>query len=254
MTDAEDRDGAPAWNAGALRSPHTQPDKAGRVRWMFNAIAPTYERVNSLFSVGRDAYWRRRAVELAGVGPGDLVLDIACGTGDFARAMAKSAPGRVIGCDFAHQMLMLALGRKPGAIHYVESDALSLSVPDCSVTVTSCAFGVRNFQDLDAGLREMHRVLAPGGRVVILEFTRPLNRLFRAVYEFYAGRMMPLLAGAVAGDRLGAYRYLPSSVVSFPDALQMCARLVGAGFSQAQATPLTLGVVTVYVARKSSDG
>ena len=250
----EERHPRPRWDSVALRSPHTQPDKAGRVRWTFNAIAPTYERVNRLFSVGRDTYWRRRAVELAGVGPADLVLDIACGTGDFARAMAESGPGRVVGCDFAHQMLMLALGRGPGGVRYVEADALNLPFPDRSVTVVSCAFGVRNFQDLDVGLGEMHRVLAPGGRAVIVEFTRPSNRLLRLVYEFYAGRLMPVLAGLISRDRVGAYRYLPSSVVSFPDALQMCARLVGAGFGQAQATPLTCGVVTVYVARKTSDG
>ena len=247
-------DPAPPWDSGALRSPHTQPDKAGRVRRMFNTIAPTYERINTLFSLGRDAYWRRRAVALAGVGPDDVALDVACGTGDFARAMAGPGPRQVVGCDFTHQMLVLATGRGPGGIHYVEADALSLPFPSCSMTVTSCAFGVRNFQDLDAGLREMHRVLAPRGRAVVLEFTRPSNRLFRLMYEFYAGRFMPALAGLISRDRSGAYRYLPSSVVSFPDAAQMCDRLVGAGFAEARATPLTFGVVTVYVARKSSDG
>ncbi len=221
---------------------------------MFNAIAPTYERVNTLFSLGRDAYWRRRAVELAGVGPDDVVLDVACGTGDFARALLVPGSRMVSGCDFAHDMLALATGREPGGIHFVEADALNLPFSDGSMTVASCAFGIRNFQDLDAGLGEMHRVLAPGGRAVILEFTRPASRLFRFAYELYAGRIMPFLAGLVSRDRSGAYRYLPRSVVSFPDATQMCDRLAGVGFADVQATPLTLGVVTVYVARKSPDG
>ncbi len=242
------------WAGEALRRPHAVADKARRVRGMFNAIAPTYERINRLFSAGRDAYWRRRAVELAGVGAGDVVVDIACGTGDLARAMRRGGPRRVVGCDFAHEMLTRAVERGADAVGYVEADALRLPLADGAVTVTCCAFGVRNFQDLDAGLREMHRVLAPHGRAVILEFTRPANRLLRGVYELYAGRIMPVLAGWVARDRVGAYRYLPSSVLSFLDAAQMCARLAGAGFGEVQATPLTFGIVTVYVARKSLDG
>ena len=242
------------WDARRLRCPHTQPDKAGRVRAMFDAIAPTYERINSLFSVGCDAYWRRRAIELAGVNRDDLALDIACGTGDQARALARWGPRRVIGCDFAHQMLLRAARHQTAPTLCCQADALHLPFGDRSVTVTTCAFGVRNFQDLDAGFREMHRVLAPAGRAVILEFTRPANRLLRPVYEFYASRVMPALAARLSRDRVGAYRYLPRSVVSFLSAEEMCARLIGAGFREARAVPLTFGVVTVYVARRASDG
>jgi demethylmenaquinone methyltransferase/2-methoxy-6-polyprenyl-1,4-benzoquinol methylase len=168
--------------------------------------------------------------------------------------MAAVRPRLVLGCDFAREMLALAVGRGPATIRYCEADALSLPVADAAVTVTSCAFGVRNFQNLDTGLREMHRVLKPGGRAVILEFTRPSNRLLRAVYECYANRLMPILAGLISRDRSGAYRYLPRSVVSFPNATQMCDRLARAGFCETRATPLTFGVVTVYVAGKASDG
>ena len=244
----------PPWDDSTLRSPHTQRDKGRRVRRMFDDIAATYERINSLFSAGRDAYWRRRAIGLAEVGPADTALDICCGTGDLARAMTAAGARRVTGCDFAHQMLIRAAGHTTCPIACAEADALALPFRDGCVTVVGCAFGVRNLQDLDAGLREMHRVLADGGRAVILEFTRPTSPVLRVIYEFYAARIMPVLAGWISRDRVGAYRYLPRSVVSFLDAGQMCQRLLAAGFAEANATPLTVGVVTVYVARKCSDG
>lgn len=236
-------------------------DKAGRVRGMFDAIAPRYELVNTLFSGGRDAAWRRRAVALTRVTAADRVLDVACGTGDFARAFQRAGVQQVIGCDFAHQMLVRArAGEAAGraGIHerfpraWVEADALRLPFADRSFTIVSCAFGVRNFADLDAGLVEMHRVLASDGRAVILEFTRPKNAGFRKLYELYANRLMPRAAAWVSGDRSGAYRYLPRSVVSFLDAEQMCARLIRAGFKAPSAVPLTFGVVTVYLARRSA--
>jgi demethylmenaquinone methyltransferase/2-methoxy-6-polyprenyl-1,4-benzoquinol methylase len=132
------------------------------------------------------------------------------------------------------------------ALHWCEADGLCLPFADATFDVTSCAFGVRNFQDLDRGLAEMNRVLRPGGRAVVLEFTRPANRMIRTLHEFYAGRIMPRAAALVARDRSGAYRYLPRSVVSFLDARQFCDRLTGAGFREVSATPLTFGVVTIY--------
>ncbi len=266
----------PVWTSDSLGAPHDVTDKAGRVRRMFNAIAPRYELINSLFSVGRDAYWRRRAVQLAAVHPDDLVLDIACGTGDFARTFCEAGPLGVIGCDFAHEMLRYAKGRKgrkgvrkilceapfgpfrqnlpdtfsPFSPRWCEADALRLPFPDGSFSITSCAFGVRNFDDLDAGLAEMSRVLRPGGRAVILEFTRPGNALVRRLYEIYSTRLMPAAASLISGDRSGAYRYLPRSVVSFLSVEQMCTRLLAAGFGRPTATPLTGGIVTVYIATR----
>lgn len=254
----------PVWDASNLPSPHAAPDKARRVRAMFDAIAPTYERINTLFSAGRDAAWRRRAVKLAAVRPEDRVLDVACGTGDFSRAFARAGPVRVVGCDFAWGMLVRAADRSLRTenhgvgggpwggcvLRWCGADALHLPFADGAFTLVSCAFGVRNFQDLDAALRQMHRVLAPGGRVVILEFTRPGNRLFRFFYELYAARLMPKAASWIAHDRCGAYRYLPRSVVSFVSAGQMCARLRAAGFVDVAARPQTFGVVTTYLARR----
>ena len=246
----------PAWDAQTLRSPHTQSDKSDRVRRMFNAIAPTYERVNRVFSAGRDVAWRRRAVKQACVHGGDVVLDVACGTGDFLRAFAAvpDPPRRLVGCDFATQMLTLAAARGPSGSAWCEADALRLPFADGSFSVVSCAFGVRNFQSLDAGLAEMARVLAPGGRAVILEFTRPASPCFRALYEFYARRIMPFGARFVSRERTGAYRYLPESVVSFPPAENMVRRLGEAGFSRVTAGPLTMGIVTVYVAVRERHG
>lgn len=242
----------PAWTTELLSAPHVASDKAQRVRRMFNAIAPRYELVNTVFSGGRDASWRRRAVALANVSTSDTVLDVACGTGDFARAFHRRGVRSVVGCDFARDMLERAAARSGPGIDWCEADALHLPFGDARFDILSCAFGVRNFQDLDRGLTEMRRVLRRGGRVVILEFTRPTARFFRWAYELYANRIMPQLAAWLSGDAAGAYRYLPRSIASFLTAKQMVARLVGAGFSHVRATPLTMGVVTVYVAWHSS--
>jgi len=222
---------------------------------MFDAIAPTYELVNTLFSGGRDRAWRRQAVKLTGVTVDDSLLDVACGTGDFARAFQghRPAPRRIVGCDFSGRMLSLAAARTAGCLSWVRADALSLPFREASFSVISCAFGIRNFQDLEAGLREMHRVLSPGGRAVILEFSRPAGRLFRRLYEFYSSRIMPVGAALISGDRTGAYRYLPRSVVSFPTAADLSGRLARVGFETISITPMTLGIVTVYVAHRARD-
>jgi len=238
------------WTPDLLDAPHDVPDKARRVRHMFNGIAARYELVNRLFSAGRDAYWRREAVRLAGVDPDDVVLDIACGTGDFARNSVASGARFVVGADFAHEMLVRATGRSRPTSAWCEADALRLPFRPGTFSVTSCAFGVRNFADLEAAYAEMVRVLRPGGRAVVLEFSRPRNRVARGFYEFYANRVMPLAATLVSGDRSGAYRYLPRSVVSFLDAEQMEATMLRAGFRRVRAVSLTMGVVTVFIATR----
>lgn len=235
----------PVWTDDLLRDPHGVADKASRVRSMFNSIAPRYERTNTVCSAGRDAAWRRTAVQLAEITRDDDVLDIACGTGDFVRAFERSGPRSVVGCDFAHEMLLRAA--QDGRHRWIEADALRLPFPDRTFSTVSCAFGIRNFVDLATGLREMRRVLRPGGRVVILEFARPRSGVFRLTYELYANRIMPTLASWISGDRSGAYRYLPRSVVSFLSADQMCQRLSEAGFVRTAARPLTFGVATVYL-------
>lgn len=243
------------WDRDRLDEPHRQPDKAERVRGMFDAIAPTYELINRLASFGRDAAWRRRAVSLSGATGQDRVLDVACGTGDLAREFATRA-GEVVGVDFAENMLSLAAahtdGRRCGRLAWCRADALRLPFGDEAFNMMSCAFGVRNFQDLSAGFAEMFRALKPGGRAVILEFSMPENRLLRWLYGLYFERVMPLLATVISRDRTGAYRYLARSVVAFVGPDDMAARLRQAGFAGVAAYPMTLGVVVVYVAEKDS--
>lgn len=255
------------WDARRLRSPHGQRDKAGRVRRMFDAIAPTYELINTLASAGRDSWWRREMVRRAKVRPDDVLLDIACGTGDVARAFATAGrarrgpevrPVRIIGLDFSPPMLQLAAGRPigrrgfpQGDALFSQADALHLPIADASVSIATCAFGIRNFHDLDTGLREMYRVLSVGGRAVILEFAIPARPIFRRLYLFYVARIMPAAAALISRDRTGAYRYLPRSVLSFHGRDAIVSRLEAAGFSEVTVHPLSWGIVAVYVALKT---
>jgi demethylmenaquinone methyltransferase/2-methoxy-6-polyprenyl-1,4-benzoquinol methylase len=209
--------------------------------------------VNSVASLGRDRYWRREMVRLARVAADDVLLDVACGTGDVVRTFASGAvrPARIIGADFSQHMLRRAADRPISNGTYCQSDALQLPLADKSVTIVTCAFGVRNFQDLDAGLREMYRVLSVNGRAVILEFAVPTAPILRHLYLFYFRRLMPALATVISRDRTGAYRYLPSSVLSFQGVEAMTAALRSAGFAEVSVHPLTLGIVSIYLAHKT---
>ncbi len=242
------------WDTTLLDSVHARKDKATRVRRMFDAIATTYERVNTLASLGRDRFWRREMVRLANVQPDDVLLDVASGTGDVLRAFAAGSvrPGGLIGLDFSQAMLLRAAERPLDKCLYCQADALSLPLPDQSVSIVTCAFGVRNFQDIDAGLSQMNRVLRPGGRLLILEFSIPTQSCVRRLYLYYFQKLMPFVAGILSGDRTGAYRYLPQSVVSFDSSRAVVARLKTAGFSGIKEYPLTGGIVTIYMARKNS--
>jgi len=244
------------WDTARLADPHAQPDKADRVRQMFDAIAPTYELVNTVASGARDARWRREMVRLAAVRSDDVLLDVACGTGDVARvfAAAQPRPARVIGLDFAGAMLARAAGRPIIGGSFIRGDALRLPLADASLSLVTCAFGIRNFNDLRAGLAEMARVLRPGGRAIVLEFCLPRRRLLRAAYLFYANRVLPRLATWISRDSTGAYRYLPRSVISFPDSGAVAAAFRSAGFAEVGIHRLTWGVVAVYVAVRGGQG
>jgi len=240
------------WDEARLADPHNQPDKASRVRSMFDAIAPTYELVNRVASAGQDARWRRKMVQVANVTSNDRLLDVACGTGDVARTFAAKTPPpeRIVGAVFALEMLRLAAARSPHRLIWCQANALSLPFPDESFSLVTCAFGIRNFQDLDAGLKEFQRVLRPGGRAVILEFGMPATPVLRHLYRFYFMKIMPALATIISHDQSGAYRYLPQSVVSFTDPEGIRSSLCRAGFTRVDVFTLTLGVVSIYRATK----
>lgn len=239
------------WDESRLADPHRQPDKALRVRAMFDAIAPTYERVNRWLSLGRDASWRRRAVAMAAVQSTDRVLDVACGTGDFARAFIKANPAQVVGSDFSAQMLALAAARPVSRAQWCRADGTALPFADDSFDVVSCAFGIRNFQNLERGLGEFHRVLRRGGRAVILEFSIPSFQLAAGMYRLYFRNILPRLATWISGDRTGAYDYLPQSVETFLDEPALRRALAEAGFASCVTRRMTAGIVTVYLARKA---
>jgi demethylmenaquinone methyltransferase/2-methoxy-6-polyprenyl-1,4-benzoquinol methylase len=237
------------WDGESLRAPHNAPHKAARVEAMFDAIAPTYERVNTVATLGRDAVWRRKAVAAADVRATDIVLDVCCGTGDMVRHFARLTPSPtlVIGVDFAARMLAAGDFRgEHAAVQVVRADALRLPLADATVDVVSCTFGVRNFADLQAGLEEMGRVARPGARVVVLEFTQPASRLMRWAYAFYCERVLPRLGGWISGDRVGAYRYLPRSIYTFESAEQMARRLEDAGFGDLTLRRMNFGGVVLY--------
>ncbi len=278
------------WSQDNLANPHAVADKAQRVRRMFAAIAPSYDLNNRLHSLGRDQAWRRAAVRMAEVKPTDVVLDVACGTGDLSLAFADAGAARVIGVDFTFEMLPIAraksqgpraksegprakgqgpsnlpstLGPRPSALHprpstlgpaYHAGDAMRLPLADASVDVVSIAFGIRNVADPAAALREFHRVLRPGGRLVILEFGLPTSALLRRLYLFYFRHILPRTAALIARDRTGAYKYLPQSVSTFIDRAAMLDIMGRSGFAESIAKPLTFGVALVYRGVKRQDG
>ena len=247
------------WSATDLvDDPHAVADKAERIRRMFAAIAHRYDLNNRLHSFGRDQAWRRAAVRLCRVGPEDDVLDAACGTGDLAEAFAAAGPAAVCGVDFTPAMIRIAR-RKAAAVSrrrggpspsYHCGDVLDLPFDGGRFDVVSIAFGIRNVTDPDRALREFHRVLRPGGRLIILEFSEPPNPLLRWLNHFYSARVMPFTATLVSGDRTGAYRYLPRSVATFLDRGELVARMTEAGFTSITQHPMTFGVCVGYLGKK----
>ena len=223
------------------------------VRGMFGRVAPRYDLANHLLSFNIDRYWRavtvRRTAEIL-ERPDARVLDICCGTGDLVLALAKTGHP-VLGSDFCHPMLVAAhrkiLQRTAPAVLF-ESDALRLPVRDASLDLLTVAFGFRNLANYESGLAEVRRVLRPGGVAAILEFSRPPNRAFAALYNFYSRRILPLIGGAVTGSR-DAYTYLPESVRKFPDAPELAHKMRSAGFNGVEFEYLSGGIVAVHVGR-----
>ena len=223
---------------------------------MFARIAGRYDLLNHLLSGNTDRRWRRRVASRLrdSLEPGARVLDVACGTGDLALAILEAAPeSRIAGVDFCRPMLEIARGkaeRAGRAVPFVEGDALSLPFADRSFEAATIAFGLRNLSSVEAGLRELRRVLGPGGTVAILEFSRPVVPGFRALFQFYFSRVLPVVGGAVSGSR-GAYEYLPDSVSRFPDQKRLAEMMREAGFEEVEFDNLTGGVAALHVGKRA---
>jgi len=216
------------------------------VRAMFDRIAGLYDVMNTLMTAGLHHRWRERAADLAGVGPGDRVLDVATGTGDLAIALERRvAPGgAVFGSDFSEAMLDLARAKAPG-ISFERGNALDLRYDDGAFDAATVGFGARNFSDLSRGLSEMARVVRPGGRVVVLEITTPSRPPLSWFYGLWFDRLVPLIGRAV-GDA-DAYSYLPSSVRRFPEARGLAAAMAAVGLVNVKWILTAGGIIAIHV-------
>ena len=235
---------------------------ARAVREMFTSIAPRYDLLNHILSFNVDRlWWRRTARAFAQIlaRPDSRVLDLCCGTGDMTFALRRQAgkPGQqIFGLDFSHAMLQRALSKslgkvsndKPALPHWIEADALVLPFPDQHFSLVTSAFGFRNLADYDAGLREIARVLRPGGECGILDFSEP-EGVIGHLYRFYFKQVLPRVGTMISGVR-GPYAYLPNSVERFPAPQDMLARMRLAGFREASWTPYTFGIAGLYRGKK----
>jgi demethylmenaquinone methyltransferase/2-methoxy-6-polyprenyl-1,4-benzoquinol methylase len=230
----------------------TRSDHDRRIAEMFDRVAPRYDRLNRVLSGGRDIGWRRRAVALARLDPQQVAVDLGVGTGDLAFGLlaASDSSARVVGVDLSPVMLK-ALRRRADAsgerrVLPLLATAERLPFADAALDRVVAGFAVRNFGDLPLGLRETRRVLRDGGRAVILELSTPPNRLVGIVYHFYFHRIAPLIAVLLGGDA-AAYRYLPRSVATFPDAEGLAQHMREAGFARVRYERLSFGIAAIHV-------
>ena len=238
-----------------LDRPVTAAEKAAYVREMFDAIAPRYDFLNALLSAGIHGGWRRFATRCAALGPGDSVLDVCTGTGDWAAALTKvvGPRGRVVGVDFSLPMLRSGDRRFAQAdVARAQGDAARLPFATGTFDAATVAFGIRNVAEIETALAEMARVVRPGGRVVCLEFAEPHPGLFRTAFELYSRWVMPNVGGAISGRR-EAYAYLPASVARFASRERLSAMMRGAGLVDVRWVDLTFGMVCVHVGVKPPE-
>lgn len=235
------------------------PDRSSdRIAGMFDAIAPRYDLLNRLLSAGIDRRWRAQAIRALELTGRETVVDVCTGTADVALEARKGGAARVLGVDFAGAMLVLGLrklraAREDGRVTLVRGDAMRLPVADSSADAVTIAFGIRNVERPEIACREIARVLRPGGRLAILEFSVPRVPGLSRLYLWYFAHVLPRIGRLISGHG-GAYSYLPASVGSFPPPPEFAEMLRTAGFSDVRAVPLTFGIVYLYVGRRQRQG
>jgi demethylmenaquinone methyltransferase/2-methoxy-6-polyprenyl-1,4-benzoquinol methylase len=233
----------------------TQDSKKSQVQQMFDNIAFRYDFLNHFLSMGIDNFWRRKAISKIKHIKTGTVLDVATGTGDLAITTAKRTKLDIVGIDLSENMLSIGREKiiKKGfaqRIKLQQGDSESIQFPDANFEAITVAFGVRNFENLDKGLSEMYRVLKPGGKVVVLEFSKPKYFPVKQIYYFYFRKILPFIGRFISKDR-AAYTYLPESVESFPDGKNFLVHLSNVGFVENTCKSMTFGIVNLYTGSKN---
>ncbi len=225
-------------------------NKKNNVKKIFDNIAFRYDLLNHLLSFGIDYRWRKKALKLSQLNDQSILLDVACGTGDFAMYAYKMGVRNIFGADFSHNMLRI-FSKKSDWIRgrTVQTVAEQIPFKSCSFTNITVAFGVRNFYDVKKGFQSFHEILKVDGKVTILEFRLPANPIVRFTYKFYFKKILPLVGGIISGNK-SAYQYLPDSVEEFDEKVNMPQQLKSIGFKKVEIYSLTLGIVQVVIATK----
>jgi len=225
-------------------------EKKTKVKRIFDSISPHYDFLNHLLSFGLDIYWRKKALKLSNLSSETVLLDIACGTGDFAIAAKKLGVTKIYGADLSQKMLRFFV-EKSNWINgkTIQMVAEKLPLKNDSITNITVAFGVRNFYDIRQGFKSFQRILKPGGIATILEFRMPGHLFFKRLYKFYFKKILPFVGGVISGDK-EAYKYLPSSVEEFDEKINLVKLMKEAGFEKVDNYNLTFGTVQVIIAKK----
>ena len=230
--------------------------KKEKIQEMFDSVAPSYDRLNHIMSLGVDRIWRKKALKEIVDGSQQRILDVACGTGDSTIAIAKAAGSgtRVTGIEISEGMMSQVMRKAShegvhDRIKLIKADAEALPFPDGQFHRVTCAFGIRNFEHKDIALQEFLRVLVPGGKAVILELSVPDNRRLRRLYDLYFMHILPFVGGLISGNKQ-AYKYLPASVHAFPAPPVFCDMMRTAGFSNVRFRTFTLGLCRLYIGER----
>lgn len=245
----------PLFQGSPLGKPGEEESTARAVRTMFGAVAPRYDFLNHFLSLGRDIAWRRAtaaALRVVLSKPGSRAVDLCCGTGDLTLALARQSSGTVVGADFCHPMLDRARKKSRTQVRasFVEADALLLPFPDVSLDLLAMAFGFRNLANYSRGIREIRRVLRPGGTAAILEFSRVRWPVLGPLFRTYFRHVLPRLGTWISGVP-GPYQYLPDSVSQFPDQESLAGFLREEGFTNVRYTNFTGGIAALHLGEKA---